>query len=103
MRQLTFDGIPPVAPSLPAEGTAMQCLRVLLSGCALDCEGFYSASQSMRLPAYINTLERLGWPILRHYENRGGNRNYAVYSLDLESLAEVRALLNATIRPETMQ
>lgn len=103
MRQLTLVDVPPIAPSLPAEGMAMQCLRVLLSGRCLDCEGFYRATRSMRLPAYIETLHRLGWPILTNYENRGASRNFAVYSLDLESLAEVRALLNAAIKPETMQ
>ena len=81
----------------------MQCLRVLLSGRPLDCESFYLATKSMRLPAYIETLHRLGWPILTRYENRGASRNFAVYSLDLETLAEVRALLNAALKPETMQ
>jgi hypothetical protein len=103
MRQLSLVDVPPVAPSLPPAGMAMQCLRVLLSGRSLDCESFYHATKSMRLPAYIETLHRLGWPILTHYENRGGSRNFAVYALDLESLAEVRALLNASIKPETMQ
>ena len=103
MRQLTLVDVPPVAPSLPPEGMAMQCLRVLLSGRSLDCESFYSATGSMRLPAYINSLERLGWPVLTHYENRGGSRNFAVYALDLESLAEVRALLNAALKSETLQ
>jgi hypothetical protein len=103
MRQLSLVDVPPVAPSLPPSGMAMQCLRVLLSGRSLDCESFYQATKSMRLPAYIETLHRLGWPILTHYENRGGSRNFAIYALDLESLAEVRALLNAAIKPETMQ
>lgn len=81
----------------------MQCLRALLAGRHLDCESFYRATGSMRLSAYIETLHRLGWPILTHYENRGASRNFAVYGLDLESLSEVRALLNAAIRLETMQ
>lgn len=81
----------------------MTCLRALLSGRSLDAETFYRATNSMRLPAYIETLHRLGWPILTHYENRGGSRNFAVYRFDMEALAEVRALLNAAIKPETLQ
>lgn len=103
MRQLTLIDSPPLVPTMPAEGMAMHCLRVLLSGCSLDCESFYRATRSMRLPAYIETLHRLGWPILTHYENRGGSRNFAVYRLDMESLAEVRALLNAALKSETVQ
>lgn len=105
MRQLNLIDAPPVAPTLPPEGMTMTCLRVLLSGRSLDCERFYRATRSMRLPAYIETLHRLGWPILTHYENRGASRNFAVYALDLESLAEVMALLNAHLGKdsETLQ
>jgi hypothetical protein len=88
---------------MPPEGLVMAALRALLSGRALDCESFYKATCSMRLPAYVDVLHRLGWPILTRYENRGSARNFAVYSLDLESLAEVRALLNAALKQEAMQ
>jgi hypothetical protein len=88
---------------MPPEGLAMTCLRALLTGRPLDTETFYRATRSMRLPAYVEILHRLGWPILTHYENRGSRRNFAVYALDLETLAEVRALLNAALPPETLQ
>lgn len=99
MRQLTLIGSPPLVPTMPPEGLTMRCLRVLLSGRSLDCESFYRATGSMRLAAYIEVLHRLGWPILTDYENRGPSRNLAVYALDLESLAEVRSLLNAALKP----
>jgi hypothetical protein len=98
MRQLTLVDVPPIAPTMPPEGLVMTCLRALLTGRPLDTETFYRATRSMRLPAYIETLHRLGWPILTHYENRGGSRNFAVYALDLESLAEIRDLLNVALR-----
>jgi hypothetical protein len=88
---------------MPTDGLVMTCLRVLLSGRSIDCESFYHATKSMRLPAYIEALHRLGWPLLTSYENRGGSRNFAVYRMDMESLAEVRALLNAALKPETVQ
>ena len=103
MRQLTLIDVPPVAPTMPPEGLVMVGLHALLTGRPIDAETFHRATRSMRLAAYINILERLGWPILNDYENRGGSRNFAVYALDLESLAEVRALLNSAIKPETMQ
>ena len=103
MRQLTLVDMPPVSPTMPPEGLTMRCLRVLLSGCSLDCESFYRATGSMRLAAYIEVLHRLGGPSLTDYENRGPSRNLAVYALDLESLAEVRALLNGALKPETLQ
>lgn len=103
MRQLTLVDAPPIAPTLPPEGLTMVCLRLLLAGQRLDCEGFYRVTNSMRLPAYIEVLHRLGWPILTAYENHGANRNMAVYALDLEALAEVRALLNAALAPEPLQ
>lgn len=103
MRQMTLIDSPPLVPTMPPEGLAMRCLRVLLSGRSLDCESFYRTTGSMRLAAYIEVLHRLGWPILTDYENRGQSRNLAVYSIDLESLAEIRALLNAVFMPESMQ
>lgn len=105
MRQLTLVDVPPLAPTMPPEGLTMQCLRMLLSGRSLDCESFYRTTRSMRLPAYVEVLHRLGWPILTAYENHGANRNMAVYSLDLESLGEVLALLQAHLgrEPGAMQ
>lgn len=105
MRQLTLIDSPPLVPTMPPEGLAMRCLRMLLSGRSLDCESFHRATGSMRLAAYIEVLHRLGWPILTEHENRGLSRNLAVYSLDLESLAEVMALLNQHLgtAPERLQ
>lgn len=103
MRQLTLVDVPPVAPTMPPGGLVMTCLRALLTGRAIDAEAFYRATGSMRLAAYAETLHRLGWPLITTYENRGASRNFAVYRLDLESLAEVRALLNAALKSETMQ
>lgn len=102
MYQLSLVDAPPIAPTMPPEGLVMTCLRALLTDRPLDTETFYKATRSMRLPAYIETLHRLGWPILTHYENRGNSRNFAVYALDLESLSEVRDLLNAAITPERL-
>ena len=99
MRQLTLVGVPPVAPTMPPEGLSMACLMYLLSGKEIDSESFYATTNSMRLSAAIHTLNRLGWPVMTRYENRGSSRNFAVHSLDLESLAEVRALLNAALKP----
>lgn len=103
MRQLTLVDVPPIAPTMPPEGLVMTCLRALLAGRPIDAEAFYRATGSMRLAAYAETLHRLGWPILTHYENRGSSRNFAVYRLDMEALADVRALLNAALRSEAVQ
>jgi hypothetical protein len=100
MQQMTLIDAPPLMPTLPPVGLSVRCLRMLLSGCSLDCESFHRSTGSMRLAAYVEVLHRLGWPILTAYENRGASRNPAVYSLDLEGLAEVMTLLNAHLGKE---
>lgn len=105
MQQMTLIDAPPLMPTMPPAGLSMRCLRVLLSGCSLDCESFYQSTGSMRLAAYVEVLHRLGWPVLTAYENRGASRNLAVYALDIEALSEVMGLLNAHLGKnlETLQ
>jgi hypothetical protein len=87
-KQMSFLSEPDFNPILPPKNTKTdEALQIFLKGEKITSLDFQDETSSQRLPAYVNNLIKLGWPVksddvLVFLEKRPNKRIFSQYYLE---------------------